>query len=289
MPVLSIPRQVTPSYQSGYARSGSVSVNDSLWKGCRGLWVPRLGNTGLTLLPDMSGFRRNGTIQNIDETDWVTDELGPALEFVRGSPTETGEQVDCGLIPEFDSGPQCTYVCHAFRVGSQRLSIGTQASGTQSWSLLWGSDNNFYTTYADGSSKFSTSTSSHTQVGWHTLALVFDGAATGDANRMRTFIDAVLVPVSYTGSVSAQMPTNANQGQFIFGIDNSGKGSTGRYGVVSIWNRPLLVSELQHLANDPLALVRQKSRIMSFAAAAANDPVGSIIQPDLAVLQSSYF
>jgi hypothetical protein len=42
-----------------------------LWNGCIGAWAPCLGPTGLTLR-DWSGFRRHGTLTNMDtSSDWV--------------------------------------------------------------------------------------------------------------------------------------------------------------------------------------------------------------------------
>jgi hypothetical protein len=52
----------------------------SLKQGLVGAWIPSVSGSGL-LLPDLSGRGNNGTLTNMDASDWVSAQYGRALDF----------------------------------------------------------------------------------------------------------------------------------------------------------------------------------------------------------------
>ena len=52
----------------------------SLKQGLVGAWIPSISGSGL-LLPDLSGYGNNGTLTNMDASDWVSSQYGRALDF----------------------------------------------------------------------------------------------------------------------------------------------------------------------------------------------------------------
>ena len=52
----------------------------SLREGLVGAWIPSISGSGL-LLPDLSGNGNNGTLTNMDASDWVSSQYGRALDF----------------------------------------------------------------------------------------------------------------------------------------------------------------------------------------------------------------
>ena len=81
-----------PSYKSGYARSAAESSVPHLWDGLKGLWMPTLGRTGLTLR-DVSGNRNHGTLTN--GPTWVPGPNGTVIDFSAG----TGLGVTAAVVP----------------------------------------------------------------------------------------------------------------------------------------------------------------------------------------------
>ena len=52
----------------------------SLKQGLVGCWIPSVSGSGL-LLPDLSGRGNNGSLVNMDASDWVSGQYGRALDF----------------------------------------------------------------------------------------------------------------------------------------------------------------------------------------------------------------
>ena len=52
----------------------------SLREGLVGAWIPSVSGSGL-LLPDLSGQGNNGTLTNMDASDWVSGKYGRVLDF----------------------------------------------------------------------------------------------------------------------------------------------------------------------------------------------------------------
>lgn len=72
---------VTPTMAHGFARSAAESARPNDWKGLVGLWMPRLGPTGL-ILRDWAGHGYHGALTNMaPATDWVVTQEGYALDI----------------------------------------------------------------------------------------------------------------------------------------------------------------------------------------------------------------
>lgn len=71
----------SPSFGNGFARSAGESAYPELWRGLVGLFAPRLGHQGATMM-DFSPLRNHGTLTNMENTDdWSPTAEGFALNF----------------------------------------------------------------------------------------------------------------------------------------------------------------------------------------------------------------
>ena len=52
----------------------------SLKQGLVGAWIPSISGSGW-LWPDLSGRGNNGSLTNMDASDWVSSQYGRALDF----------------------------------------------------------------------------------------------------------------------------------------------------------------------------------------------------------------
>jgi len=79
---------------------------------------------------------------------------------------------------------------------------------------------------------------------FHHIALTFDGAQTGNTNRLKARLDGSDTPITYTTNVNAT--TSAAASTFYGGLDQTGNSGywQGDIGELMIWTRALTVSEL---------------------------------------------
>ncbi len=287
-PLLRIPRQDTPSYQQNYARVASGSANTGLSKGLIGAWAPPLGNTG-AVLRDATGFRADGVLDSDMDpaTDWIQTTLGYMLAY-DGSNDEV-------QIPHREAlnMPGDGTVIMVFRKNGWVTNdgfCGKHGSGNRNWHVFTGTTTDsvrFVRIVGATSVRGATLTD----------AAYYDGTP--------TFVAAVSIGRNihlYVGKVGGQLDfadgghndtwaTNSNPGPIVIGNyrnDGNNKRIVADIGTMLFYNRALPEAEVRMLFTDHLAPFRQRSRIVGFGPEAiAADPVGNIIQPNLAVQQAS--
>ena len=252
--MIEIPSLLTPSYAQGFARNRAEAANPNLWDGLVGLWQPTLGPTGLTLF-DQSGYRRNGTLTNMElDTDWMMTPEGWVLDF-----GGTDEHVVLDSTLTFT-------VPYSLMVWFRSLDAGL---GYQS--LIGGTSNGMYVNweyptrlYLNCGTTYNVIVGPACDGNWHCGVIYVSMDATGNGADVDMFFDGLYKGVSthdYNGS-------------------NFTLGYVGRfgtyYGIASLrsaagWRRHLTASEIQQLYIDPHSLVRPKQRVL-FASAGGAPP-----------------
>jgi hypothetical protein len=116
---------------------------------------------------------------------------------------------------------------------------------------LW-NDNFAYFEVGNGSNSYGYI--ANTSTNWQYLTMVFDGTQTGNSNRLKCYINGILLGVNYSGTI----PATTSASNSVFSIGNSqgigGNYSDGNIANVQIYNRPLSATEVSQNYNA------QKSR-----------------------------
>jgi hypothetical protein len=105
---------------------------------------------------------------------------------------------------------------------------------------LW-SDNFAYFEVGNGSDAYGTI--ANTSTNWQYLTMVFDGTQTGNSNRLKCYINGILLSVTYNGTIPAT--TSASDSVFLIGYyPNPVNYSDGNIANVQIYNRALSATEV---------------------------------------------
>lgn len=85
---------------------------------------------------------------------------------------------------------------------------------------------------------------------WHHAVMVYNGNLTGDANRLKAWVDGVQVTLNFTGFTPIPASTGANIGGVAAGLADiaASTGWNGRLERVGIWGIALLDAEAQSLS-----------------------------------------
>jgi len=242
---------IRPSYRTGFPRSGAGAMFPNFWDGLRGAWIPGLGKTGITILPNMAGKGYNGVQTNIVTADWVYDSFGPALSI---------ESTDSIVIPS-------DFLVNNFsQSADQHLTMFCFLKPTANTTF----NPVFDTTGRHLSMMYS--------VGGSTQGLVGIGTAQGSVE-----LD---MPINEWGSIAitrkkvattnthfeyvngVQSDTGASTGstftaELEIGGNPSGGGMTDNRIIAAsyVWTRALYVNELLHLTEDPFAPLRWETNV----------------------------
>lgn len=132
------------------------------------------------------------------------------------------------------------------------VAVGHSTTNNSRFYLLWFSDDNVYCTAENGQLSFPYFALSG--VGWHHIAMVYDGNNAG--NRLTVYLDGVSQTLTVGGQPPpAALDTAANLGPLIIGNDISNSSlSTGRIEQVGEWARCLSAAEVATLYRRPAAL-----------------------------------
>lgn len=134
------------------------------------------------------------------------------------------------------------------RAANSVIFIGKQETGVQDDINieLW-SDGNIYFAISDNG--FSTGSVALNDTSWHHVALVFDGTQSGNANRLKGFVDGIQQTLSFSGTVPALTPAMVTS--FVVGQDGEfgGAFADGFVDDVRVYTRVLSTSEVQQLAS----------------------------------------
>ena len=176
--------------------------------------------------------------------------FGKALDF-----DGTDDIVDCGDVAALNGINEYTVetwvkfaaFLHYGTVFSKRASDGDRAVMLQGW----GGSGNMAVAVNNGYGYTSSPLSADT---WYHLAIVYDGTQTGDAYRLKFYVDGVVRPLTFLNSVPASTPLTASRftmGGEYNGLDPVPPGHTpvthlnGTLEELRIWTSNLSVDTLQ--------------------------------------------
>jgi hypothetical protein len=198
-------------------------------------WIPSRDDAGngTTTLTDLVGSN-NGTLTNMDPaTDWVVDtDAGGvrALDFdglndvvIAGAPAITQQMTQSYWFKR-----SATSVLSCF------VGFGVLSSDSNRFIVLPWSDGIVYMQF--GGVNFGRFNSNDTN--WHHLVVVFDGAATGNSNRLKAWFDGSAVSLTFTGTIPSGIgsPTSLQIGRTFSQVNQF---SLGRVDDYRIWNQAL--------------------------------------------------
>ena len=275
-----------PSYAQGFARGPGEAANPELWDGLVGAWMPSLGPSGSTLM-DISGRGNHGTLTNMDPaTDWVPGPNGYALDFdgtndfinigvsswgasiargvtVSGRVRMTGALAQRGWFGGFLAGAN-TSLFVEFNANS--------ANGTEEGGIRAYVGNGAGSTLAGGVNI----DSGISDGGWHFLSVAFHSSSA----IISVYLDGRLQPFVYSNTNTITSTIAFAQDNYIGALNVNGTAAepfSGEIDSLSIHNRALSPSEILHLYEDPMALVRRRGVPFAVSGAAPAGHVGPLV------------
>jgi len=209
-----------------------------------------------TVLTDNSGNGHNGTFSGTPT--WAAGKINNALTF------DGTDAVNMGNITQINNVSKLTLATWIKRssAGSQVL-VGKQATNQDVAIEAW-SDGKIYFQMSKGADTYGTITLNDTA--WHHVALVFDGTLTGNANRLKAYVDGVQKTLTFKGTVSTV--TTSSTTPFNIG-KMGGDYSNGQVDDTWLYTRALTQAEIQDLM-QPVADVTPPSVPAELGAVAAS-------------------
>lgn len=257
------------------ARYASASEHPERRRGLVGAWVPNLGPTGSTLF-DVSGRGNDGTLQNMEATDWIisTEERSPGYLLKLGG---TDESIDCGTGPAaiFAGATTCTLSCWMTRDSTSNLVVAGFGTAPFRFNILWFTDNTVYVQVENGAANFPNF--SHGGTDWWNFTLVYNGNLATAADRVVAYANGVPKALTLGGDGNpASLGTASELSNFFIGESSGGtRFSTGAHGQVLLYNRALNEREVVGLYIDPMAMWRRRATV----GMRVPDAVGGTILP----------
>ena len=228
------------SYANGFAPRDGQPLYPELWRGCVGAWAPRLGPTGLTLR-DWSGFENHGTLSG--GPTWSTSGGNYNLEF-----DGTNDVVTSSLPPMTSVACSQSYWFQRTATSTLGSFVGVGVAGSElnRFVLQPWSDGLVYVSL--GLNVWGSFASN--DLLRHHLVAVFDGNQTGNANRLKCWLDGLPMTLSFTGTIPSNIgsPAGIRFGQTFNVANQFGIGRIFDYG---IYARALASQEIQILARRP--------------------------------------
>jgi hypothetical protein len=233
----------TPSRQSGYARSASEAEYPQLWPTVG--WSPALQQQGGLVMKEV-GSRYPGTTNAMEVDDWETI-LGKNA-ITCGGTNEYVTTTAPRLVNLFSGIKKATIVMHVYHTSSSsyagfsgsgirnRFGIQNDVSGSGVYFI---SDTPGIAVYGSFSGTFS---------GWHHFAIVFDGSLTGDAARLKGYINGTQRSLTFGANpigTTTQTFTSFDLAKYKYGGSNTIV--NGSYGDVVAYNRALNDKEIKLL------------------------------------------
>jgi hypothetical protein len=254
-------RAITPAEIKQLYNMGTVKLNSSqgtrATSGLIGYWSfngPDISWSANTAY-DRSGQGNNGTITNMSTSSSPTiGKVGQALSF-----DGVNDNVNLGRVSATESASQLTWSFWAYanvwQDGDGFISKEVPYN-TGSWHIGISSSCNvgnqlivyIATTDGDGGTLGCADISSATGR-WIHYAVVFDGTQTGNANRLKIYVDGVQDSVlDFIGTIPASTIVSANNVRI--GSDSAGNANlSGKIDEVRIYNRALSLFEIKQLYN----------------------------------------
>jgi hypothetical protein len=172
---------------------------------------------------------------------------GPAASYLSVANTDIGSGVSqltiAGWFRQSGTGPQILYSRYASTSGSNNRTeiFSHRASLTEAAFIV-----------SSGSLSFGTASLPAAVDGWRHYAMVFDGTQTGNANRLKGYINGVQQILTFTDTIPS---TTHNSASRLYIGNQASESPTYRPGSideVAIWNRALSSNEVWQIYNTPL-------------------------------------
>jgi chitodextrinase len=190
-------------------------------------------STGTTLTDD-SGNGHTGTFASTPT--WAAGKINNGLTL-NGT-----DNVAIGNITQINGASQVTLTTWIKRAANgAAVLVGKQAS-KQDFGIEAYGDGKVYFDISKGADTYGTVTLNDTA--WHHVALVFDGTQTGNANRLKAYVDGVQKTLAFSGTVGTSTSTSTTP----FNIGKmSSEYSNGQVDDTWLYTRALSASEVQDL------------------------------------------
>lgn len=185
-----------------------------------------------TYTPNSGGAWTGGTLGAAQST--FPSAAATAAQF-NGS---TGYITVSGLQTAMAAATKASIECLIYRSASGTKSLlGFSANSTSRFGISWDTDNNLYVVSEDGGGA-AYGYVANAGTGWFHVVVIFDGALTGNANRLKLYVNKVQQSLTFAGvGVPATLASAVNLGNFLIGKFGTAFTSSGnRIGEVSIYN-----------------------------------------------------
>ena len=158
-----------------------------------------------------------------------------------------GNNASCGIIADYGGLTQLTFSAWLKRtnVGSI-ISTGSQADPDDMISLtFWNTGGNAFFSVCGPAGGYDEGAYALNDTNWHLMTLVYDGTLTGNANRLKGYVDGQQVTLSITGTIPATLPAPTQP--FLIGDYSPSDSENGSIDDVRIYDRTLSPSEINAL------------------------------------------
>jgi hypothetical protein len=187
-----------------------MSYESTVWLGSIAALCPSQDTTGdgTTTLTDFAGVG-NGTLTDMDAaTDWVTDDGKRCLDFDGSNDHVVTLQTPIGSAKCLSFAAKWRRLATTGNGFCTSISASLTSFSVGRLGFYHFSDGNIYIQFDNTS--FGFFAQSLTDLNWHSLIVLFDGTATGNANRLRVWLDGVAKTLTFIGTIPAVCPTTSN-------------------------------------------------------------------------------
>jgi hypothetical protein len=189
------------------------------------VWIPSLDTSGngTTTLNQLLGGGNNGTLTNFalsgSTSNWVADTASGGVRAIAFD--SANDYVQCGAITSLNGASKASYSAWIYRASAQ--SAGSSMCGFGANSGDPGEDgiNSAFGVFwvpnqfpFNGEIRFLCQGGSNvygqvslTGTGWQHVVVAFDGTLTGNANRLKAWINGTSRTLSYTGTIGSALGT----------------------------------------------------------------------------------
>ncbi len=238
-----------------------------LAEGLIGCWIMNEGSGNKAF--DLTKNKIDGTLINMEESDWIAEKDGFALDF-----DGTDEYIDCGTHPLFDISGSMLWSAEIWIntindviAGDGSLLLKIHESGNYgTWDKgIRLTDNEFAEVHVfDGASKDATGSTALNDGLWHQVVGTFTGPA------IELYVDGILIAeTAASGTFNFTTP--------VFDIAHDAAGASeyfqGKVELVRLYNIALSIHQVAWLYREPYTMFQQ-NRVRRFSVGAP--PAASI-------------